>query len=927
MRRLWCLFLLGFGFFFAAMPATAQYIDEDRDLQDYTRSDHVSLSKPDWIGPYNWYYVPQNGYNIEVIKSGKFSNPGDIPKSHPKHPSNLPKQSCVIVNDKVGHPGKNIFDNPGDYGDSMACNPPIGESIPEQNRKQTGDRYAHFKTGDRSYPNANFVGGNSYVNKRRGGGYGEVVFTWNWTKRIVHTKLCDSITADTQQEILAKEGKYTDLSQREIAVEGKSLRADDINVEVNICRDDPTKKEPDKRAPYDTWREQSLAQTKCEKQVKKQYDTGFKIPFWSDYQDTWTKEVPEGWFRGLNEGFSKSKFMEWCITGGPNPFSPTPFPGVSKEKFNTNKAFEGNVGEDYSADVDKPWKKVGRLAGTTAEKEWAIRQCETLYDEITNRRDAAFLEMCKKEPLGGHFDGCWDKMQQCRGHKEGKVHVGVNQCCTDSHPQYHYHNYKKFAVPCEPFDMMAWEGNGAKRSAWESHDPDRYCADRNWLGICTDRVDGPLGEYYGPSVDGHLEITDGDRGFVGSNAILAPIGGDGEPMTVRAKGSKKIGTYFWFDLMSGNIGMRTFDESKNRQDVVLPATHKEAQGTEFWKAGNTIRGSDGGIFDDEDDISGQRGEYGTFDSDGKQKGWLYHLYFCERTFSEEEVKLMNRKWKKPAELLDQEKNDMCKEGEVYEFSEAQQEFTCMPESQFDGYGDGPPLVKWCAQCKDFDPADPLKRTRYGAERFFDHGSGDHRWCPNGNYVDWEWYSEKGASKLPNVSAALGNAKKCTYEPKGTGPPSNRAWTETADRYCTECDDVKPDSLSGNTSQDFCSEEDYDHWEKVPLNKDLDEYAPGGSYQLASFSNAEDDDGDGNRGSGGPTRCPEIEERNCDCDQPETLTCRELCKACGRGGPRQPNPKRYCQYTNPKQGPPGFLEERAWPDENGSYQWPPDPAYR
>jgi hypothetical protein len=644
--------------------AEAQYIDRNLELKQVTQADYVTEEPPDWIGPYNWVWLPPHpDFEWSIV---------DEPVS------SLDRGECTIAEQD---------------GFVIQCNPSIHDEInwnPFGDGKADGlGLYQHDHIEEFQY-----TGGSSLVEKAQGGGYGKVVFGWTWRKHTVYRKLCDSTrTAQKTQEELINSDLVSHSQQDRIM--SRRLDPDKINVDVHICRDDPTKREDGRPEPYDTWREMNLAKTKCTLQIIEDYDQGHRPK--GDYRTTWRPSVPAGWFRGENEGFSRSKFMDWCMTGGSNPFSPKPFPEAAKPETDFSPVFEDQKIDDYGdPEVKRPWTKTEETAGSFRSENWAQRECERLYNEIIDRRENAFFQLCKDEPYR-FWEGCQEQIKKCKSYQaDNGDHVGVQQCCTDGHPEYHYHSSKNYEIPCRPIDAFVWEGRGAARDMWMNTD-----------GGKADEVGGLAGRVY--------QDNSGDtgRGFVGSNAYLAPIGGDGEEMTVTVKGGDsntpgRIGSYFWFDLLSGTIGLRSFEEAKKTQTVTLPATHKEACDTDIWESGNMRRGEPcgpfadiiTGPFDSPDPVSDQRDE---------AHGWLYHIYFCPETFTEEETKLLSKKWGTVPARLDKAKDKLCADDETYRWNAQKSEFECMKGSTEQPPKQGP---VWCNACRGFAQDGTCRKIKY-----------------------------------------------------------------------------------------------------------------------------------------------------------------------------------------------------------------------
>lgn len=672
-----------FGAVFIPSEARGQYIADSLRLQDYTEANYVSMSKPKWIGPHNWYWLPRRDYDIKVVNT---SSPRSYVESQPP-------QTCIITRDRVY--------NPNGIGKAIYCNPPINRWTYKECKQyrrpglceDPGPSYPKWVKVDKKYQldqvgDANWdspIAG-PFAETREGGGYGEVVFAWNWRKHTVNEKRCDrkNVGGMSRQDLVDGSSNVA-LSQEEMVEQDKRVMPEDINIPVHICSDDTEKRQPGKFAPYETFEEQSLAQKKCNLDLIKKYDGGHRPG--GDYSTTWRSYVPEGWFLARNDGFNKEDFMDWCVNGGPNPFSPEPYPGIQKDKFDTRKVFNGgDIGEFGSPDQKRPWEKATDFAGDYSDGlrtkpggpnpagadsllTKATRKCSRLYNEIANRRQGAFMDLCRNEEYS-FFNGCKQELKRCKGYENNDIEYGVSQCCTDSYPEYHYHQKKTYEVPCKPMDAYLWDGRGGQRDRWE------------------DPKSGVKADYGG--VTGTVKRLS-DRGFVGEFPWLSLVGGDGETMTVQSD-SVKIGSYFWFDLKNGTVGIRSFEEKRYKQEVALPGPYRDAGDNEDWEWGNVIRGSKeycffcGPPFTKYDNISNQRGKcnardtFSECDDGGDIEGFLYHLYFCEETFTEDELKLIQVKWETVPEQIDEMKDEFCADGEEYRWNPSESQFQCMPAS-------------------------------------------------------------------------------------------------------------------------------------------------------------------------------------------------------------------------------------------------------
>lgn len=746
--RSWSLSLLVPCLFaFVWLPsAHGQYIDREMELKFFTQADYVSKNKPKWLGPHTYWWLPTDKYSIQVydpddhggLSWGYFlyickNDPDWWPGS-----CDLPNYTCVMPTERVY--------NSGNYGQSLYCNPEISDPHQHERLKEKKADWPDTGTSGQSFVDE--IGSDGHI-----GGWGEVAFAWNWRKHIVNRKLCDSTNVSgLSRETLVQGQDLVDLTREEL-MRNKPMTPDDINVDVRVCEDNPNKREPSRPEPYDTFQEMSLAMQKCQVNLMQSYDTGHSPG--GDYQWTWRKYVPEGWFLGQNPGFNRPDFMEWCVFGGSNPFSPKPFPGVSKGEFQTSEVFGSTgFGEYDDPDAKRPWDQAEGFSGSLSDglhtkpggvtpagqdslEGKAYRKCNRLYNEIISRRRLAFMELCKKEPYS-FFDGCQKQLRKCRGYRDGGIDIGVNQCCTDTHPEYHYHQSKTYEVPCKPIDAAFFADSPVSwlRDHWEAHKGHDFRDEGGYTGVVYSTETGTLQ----------------DRGFIGSGGFLTYIGLDNDgPMTVRSD-STKLGSYFWFDLLSGTIGIRSWKERAYRQEVELPGTHKKARDTDYWEWGNYIRGSKHWEWFppgwDYQSISDQR------DKEDPQ-GWLYHIFFCERTFTKEELKLMNDKWNAVPAQLEENKDVICDSTETYTWSSDDSQYKCIPEA------DAPPVEpggelsfetqSYCALCNGFDPSSLSPAA-----------------CPPSNYTGWAPMEKEDADAITPYN-------KCEIMREEEGPPDSRAW--------------------------------------------------------------------------------------------------------------------------------------------------------
>lgn len=333
----------------------------------------------------------------------------------------------------------------------------------------------------------------------------------------------------------------------------------------------------------------------CVQGVFDRYDTAHQTQW--PLSEIWRPSVPSGWYQGsdLIEGTAgREQFMRWCMSGGQDQAMFDPEAKLWFARWARETAVQLGA-----------WFQEG---GQTAGEEERRSKCSRYADQIIDDRQTAFFELCEGQRRGGkgnpygsirydHFGGCDAQMDQCKRIVEG---------CTVDWTEYHYYKRKEYTIPCAPIDAFRWEGRGILRDDWMGRDGDKALT-----------KGGKAGRVY---------RTD-NRGFIGTGGLLNLIGLGGKPMevivsnTVASRGGG-IGSYFYFDLSSGTVGINSFDESRPLQEISLPSIYKEVDNR-------------GDKYSHLDDLPGQR---------DKAHGYVLHLYFCERTFDETELQRIQNAW-------------------------------------------------------------------------------------------------------------------------------------------------------------------------------------------------------------------------------------------------------------------------------------------
>jgi len=427
---------------------------------------------------------------------------------------------------------------------------------------------------------------------------GEIYFYRTWQEYPVSKFLCDKVEDDTSrtQEVRA---------------------VDTYDGPIEACTDNINAYEPNRTSgPYESFGEMRAAQKRCWNDFYDRYDSGHSPPW--PWRATWAERVPKGWGRGADATADSTKFMDWCTQGGPMPFDKKPFPGGDDEMENDlveiweeAESRAGTITYDNSKARDKYGDPVAWWE--TDDGKFAIEKCNRIYKELLNERERAFTQLCETEPYS-HWDGCKEAREFCTGDSDDEKVTGVGTCCTEKYPEYHYFKERRFEIPCKPFDAFRW------------YDPGRLDKGK-WMDDQYDKTSSK-----NPGWNSAV-YRDDNRGFVGSGGVLNAISAGGKPMEVRSKGPK-IGSYFFFDIQSGTVGLKSFKNARQSQsEVKLPGSYADDDEAKYYVGTydcNWLGLNCGG-----DLISDQR--------DGVE-GWVKNLYFCEETFTREQLDAINREW-------------------------------------------------------------------------------------------------------------------------------------------------------------------------------------------------------------------------------------------------------------------------------------------
>jgi len=467
------------------------------------------------------------------------------------------------------------------------------------------------------------------------GGWGEIYFYDTWQEFRVTEYICDGAPDQLGPDSTAFPefvGTYT-------------------------CTDNIEEYEPWRTSPYNSFQQMDAAQDRCFDDLYQQYDSGHAPPFpWSL---TWTSEVPAGWFRAEDASADSTQFMDWCVQGGTRPMTPIPFPdgGMRSEFRNDLSAIWQYTGENagqFSYDVEgRPVYGDPVAYWEVDDTEYATKKCERLLDQIRDDRERVFEYLCTDNAYS-HFSGCKAQREVCTGDTDDQYVTGIGSCCTEKYKEWHFFPDRRYMIPCRPIGAFRWYDSGSLSSAkW---------VDESYENTSTFR-DG-----WGDAV-----FRDDNRGFVGSGGLLNAIGTGGKDMEVRTvHPSVQIGSYFYLDIKSGTVGLKSFAEPSNVQtEVRLPGSYNDGRKQHYitgtydcnWLGYNCSG----------DEISPQR--------DGVE-GWVQNLYFCEETFSRVELDAISRLWGTIPSVVEQVNYDMqidCEDyAETYEYDTTYMESCATP---------------------------------------------------------------------------------------------------------------------------------------------------------------------------------------------------------------------------------------------------------
>jgi len=427
------------------------------------------------------------------------------------------------------------------------------------------------------------------------GGWGEIYFYNTWQEFPVSKYICDG-APDTPEPDSTVLPTY---------------------VGTHICTDNIEEYEPWRTSPYDSFPEMDAAQNKCFADLYATYDSGHSPPWpWSS---TWTQSVPAGWFRGQDASLDSTLFMDWCVHGGVKPLSPTPFPEGSRAYKNESRTYwnyvDSNAGEITYA-KESQLKYGDPVAWWEVDDElFAIEKCERVYEQIKDERKRAFQVLCDDEAYG-HFAGCKAERERCMGDTDDHIVTGIGTCCTERYKEYHFFPDRRYMIPCKPIGAFRWYDSGSLSSAkWVDEHYDNTGIGNDGWGDRVNRAD--------------------NRGFVGSGGLMNAIGAGGKDMEVYTMNpGDKIGSYFYFDISSGTVGFKSFEEAKNRQNEVrLPGDYNDGRKQHY------IRGT----WDCNMLGYNCSGDLISYQREGVE-GWVRNLYFCEETFTREQLDAINMRW-------------------------------------------------------------------------------------------------------------------------------------------------------------------------------------------------------------------------------------------------------------------------------------------
>lgn len=443
-----------------------------------------------------------------------------------------------------------------------------------------------------------------------GAGCGYVHLMWTWQEIPVKDHLCNKIPDDP-------DSTQTDRATYKGSFDGK----------ITACTDNTKRYEPGRTSdPYQTFSQMRDAQDQCWSRLYERYDDGHSPAY--PYSATWTETVPEGWARGEDPAAKKENFMEWCMHGGRPVAEPRPVEGDGREMETELHEIWNRTSQragEWSYQRSEARKKYGEAVAywEVSDTAWARHKCGQLHDELIRERQRAFNSLCEKQPYS-HWEGCEKAREFCQTSDDNVEKLsGIGACCSDKYPEYHFFQERKFEIPCEPIGAFRWSE--------ESIDATLGLFDRRyWVN--------EAGENTAENTYGFRDNVArlDNRGFVGSGGFLNAINLGGKEMEVSlnyetyqdssASAPDGIGSYWFIDLKSGTIGFKTFGESKRVQrEVRFPGSYKKGSNTD-----------DRGFGDLDREIISQQRE--------RLDGWVYNVYFCEETFTKNEISRISEAW-------------------------------------------------------------------------------------------------------------------------------------------------------------------------------------------------------------------------------------------------------------------------------------------
>ena len=161
--------------------------------------------------------------------------------------------------------------------------------------------------------------------------------------------------------------------------------------------------------------------------------------------------------------------------------------------------------------------------------------------------------------------------------------------------------------------------------------------------------------------------------------------------------SRQIGSYFYLDIKSGTVGLKSFPEPSNVQtEVRLPGDYNDGRRQHYITG--TYDCNRLGYNCSGDQISPQR--------DGVE-GWVQNLYFCEETFTRPELDAISRLWGTIPDVVDHVNHDVdidCDDyAETFGYDTTYMESCASPPPPPPPPPPSPPPLPLPPQCDAQDP--------------------------------------------------------------------------------------------------------------------------------------------------------------------------------------------------------------------------------